>query len=316
MFESGQKCEARFGGKNKYYGGTIVKSNGDGTYEIKYDDGDTEKRVVAALIRSSGGGSGGGGGGADAGSTKPTLGAPRGDMLSRLNAAANSVDDRVPDGSQTAALAKDAAEMASPNPASAFAAAAAALAADDDVADEGSLQSQPNPAEAVPPRGDASINSPLAAAAAAVAEGDGELVGVSPEESNRAAEEIQSLSAENEKLTSERQQQEETIEGLRGELRVLEDRYKRSIDEITRERALLAERRRVDPSRDPKLKKALDSLVLLREAPTTWDRLRASVFHKCKCTDATRFYFCGTTRACLPPTHVPLLLSVLIHRCD
>ena len=51
-FEAGQRIEARFGGKSKYYGGTIVKANGDGTYEIKYDDGDSEKRVAEDLVRS------------------------------------------------------------------------------------------------------------------------------------------------------------------------------------------------------------------------------------------------------------------------
>ena len=44
-FSAGEKIEARFGGKNKFYGGRIVKDNGDGTYEVHYDDGDVEKEV-------------------------------------------------------------------------------------------------------------------------------------------------------------------------------------------------------------------------------------------------------------------------------
>jgi hypothetical protein len=44
-FEVGQRIEARFGGKNKFYLGNIVKDNGDGYYEVRYDDGDVEKAV-------------------------------------------------------------------------------------------------------------------------------------------------------------------------------------------------------------------------------------------------------------------------------
>ena len=42
----GQCVEARFGGKNKWYGGVIIKDNGDGTYGVRYDDGDSELAVV------------------------------------------------------------------------------------------------------------------------------------------------------------------------------------------------------------------------------------------------------------------------------
>ena len=52
VYEPGQRCEARFAGKSKYYGGTIVRYNCDSTYEIEYDDGNSEKRVAAALIRT------------------------------------------------------------------------------------------------------------------------------------------------------------------------------------------------------------------------------------------------------------------------
>ena len=54
-FVDGQKVDARFRGKAKYFPGTIMKDNGDGTYEIRYDDGDTEKQVKESLIRSAGG---------------------------------------------------------------------------------------------------------------------------------------------------------------------------------------------------------------------------------------------------------------------
>ena len=46
----GQKVEARHGGKTKHYGAVVAKANGDGTYELKYDDGDVEKAVKADLI--------------------------------------------------------------------------------------------------------------------------------------------------------------------------------------------------------------------------------------------------------------------------
>ena len=50
-FGAGDTVEARYGGKAKYYGGKIVGANGDGTFEVCYDDGDTEKAVAGALIR-------------------------------------------------------------------------------------------------------------------------------------------------------------------------------------------------------------------------------------------------------------------------
>jgi len=52
VFTKGQKIEARYGGKRRYYGGTIVRSNGDGTYEIRYEDNDVEKLVSSELIRA------------------------------------------------------------------------------------------------------------------------------------------------------------------------------------------------------------------------------------------------------------------------
>merc|ERR1719240_1559116 len=65
----GDKVEARYRGKSRYYPGRISRDRRDGTYDIDYDDGEKEQRVDKELIRSleSGGGDdtdrGGGGGG-------------------------------------------------------------------------------------------------------------------------------------------------------------------------------------------------------------------------------------------------------------
>ena len=50
-YSVGDKVEARFQGKSKYYSGSIIRCNVDGTFDIEYDDGDKERRVRAALIR-------------------------------------------------------------------------------------------------------------------------------------------------------------------------------------------------------------------------------------------------------------------------
>ena len=54
----GDKVEARYRGKSKYYPGRISRDRGDGSYDIDYDDGEKETRVAEDLIRSleSGGG--------------------------------------------------------------------------------------------------------------------------------------------------------------------------------------------------------------------------------------------------------------------
>jgi hypothetical protein len=52
VLSSGVEVEARFGGKDTWYEGKIVKKNSDGTYEIKYSDGDCEKSVSKELIRT------------------------------------------------------------------------------------------------------------------------------------------------------------------------------------------------------------------------------------------------------------------------
>lgn len=57
--QRGDKCEARYGGKSKWYPGKISRVNSDGTFDITYDDGDSERRVRASLVRAVGGNGGG-----------------------------------------------------------------------------------------------------------------------------------------------------------------------------------------------------------------------------------------------------------------
>jgi len=52
-FGKGQRIEARFRGKQKYYSGRITRVHADGSYDIDYDDGDSERRVPTNLIRHS-----------------------------------------------------------------------------------------------------------------------------------------------------------------------------------------------------------------------------------------------------------------------
>ncbi|GMI52396.1 hypothetical protein ScalyP_jg10900, partial [Parmales sp. scaly parma] len=51
-FSSGDKIEARYKGKSKYYAGKIARDNRDGTYDVDYDDGEKEKDVKGNLIKS------------------------------------------------------------------------------------------------------------------------------------------------------------------------------------------------------------------------------------------------------------------------
>ena len=284
-FVDGQKVDARFRGKAKYFPGTIMKDNGDGTYEIRYDDDDTEKQVKESLIRSAGGNATAAASALDVAMSSTEGGL---DVFSKLNSAASALDAQSSAGSQTVALAQDAAEMASPDLKSAFAAAASTFAIDDDLPDSSEGQRPPNEADASGSNDSTvaknTVLSPLAAAAAAIADSvnDGDAVASDPSENVESSRDRLNLEKENKKLLLDKQHQAEQISGLRDELKVLEGRYKSAMEEITRERALLEERRRVDPSRDPKLRKALESLVLLRETPTTWDRLRSSVFQKCR----------------------------------
>ncbi|KAF0688922.1 Aste57867_19547 [Aphanomyces stellatus] len=47
----GDDVEARFGGKDAYFAGTIARVHSDGTVDIDYADGDSETRVAAKLVR-------------------------------------------------------------------------------------------------------------------------------------------------------------------------------------------------------------------------------------------------------------------------
>lgn len=47
----GTKCEANYRGKGVYYTGKVARDNHDGTYDIAYDDGEDESRVLEEHIR-------------------------------------------------------------------------------------------------------------------------------------------------------------------------------------------------------------------------------------------------------------------------
>ncbi|CAK4457513.1 unnamed protein product [Aphanomyces euteiches] len=51
-FKEGEKIEALYKGKTKYYPGVIARVRSNGTYDVDYDDGEKEKEVVAKYIRS------------------------------------------------------------------------------------------------------------------------------------------------------------------------------------------------------------------------------------------------------------------------
>ena len=60
-FREGDKVEARYRGNARAYPGRIARVNGDGTYNVDYDDGEKERGVAADLIKllESGGERGG-----------------------------------------------------------------------------------------------------------------------------------------------------------------------------------------------------------------------------------------------------------------
>ncbi len=51
----GDKIEADYRGRGKFYPGKIDRDRGDDTYDIAYDDGERETRVAKRLIRKKGG---------------------------------------------------------------------------------------------------------------------------------------------------------------------------------------------------------------------------------------------------------------------
>jgi len=48
----GDKVEARYRGRGRWYPGKIVRDRGDGTYDVNYDDGEAETRVASDMIRA------------------------------------------------------------------------------------------------------------------------------------------------------------------------------------------------------------------------------------------------------------------------
>ena len=53
----GDRVEARYRGRARAYPGRIARENGDGTYDVEYDNGDKEQGVAADLINWKGCGS-------------------------------------------------------------------------------------------------------------------------------------------------------------------------------------------------------------------------------------------------------------------
>jgi hypothetical protein len=49
--EEGMKVEGNYKGKGKWFPGKIRRDRGDGTYDINYDDGETEVRVSEDMVR-------------------------------------------------------------------------------------------------------------------------------------------------------------------------------------------------------------------------------------------------------------------------
>ena len=52
ILKVGSKIEAQYKGKSKWIAGKIIKTRSDGTYDISYDNGKSEKGVKQSLIRS------------------------------------------------------------------------------------------------------------------------------------------------------------------------------------------------------------------------------------------------------------------------
>jgi len=56
MLEVGARVTAKCDGWRKYYGGRVAAVNGDGTYEVQFDDGEVRRNVRASEIKDSKGG--------------------------------------------------------------------------------------------------------------------------------------------------------------------------------------------------------------------------------------------------------------------
>ena len=54
--QDGSKVEANYRGRGKWYPGKVTRDRGDGTFDISYDDGESEIRVKEDMIRLLGGG--------------------------------------------------------------------------------------------------------------------------------------------------------------------------------------------------------------------------------------------------------------------
>ena len=51
LLDVGQKVQSRYKGGDKWYAGVVSAANNDGTYQIFYEDGDTEARQRRELIK-------------------------------------------------------------------------------------------------------------------------------------------------------------------------------------------------------------------------------------------------------------------------
>jgi allantoicase len=60
--EEGSKIEGNYRGKGKWYTGKVTRDRRDGTFDVAYDDGESETRVDELMLRLIGGGGGRGGG--------------------------------------------------------------------------------------------------------------------------------------------------------------------------------------------------------------------------------------------------------------
>ena len=49
--EEGTKVEANYKGRGRYFAAKVRQGHGDGTYDIEYDDGETEENVKEEYIR-------------------------------------------------------------------------------------------------------------------------------------------------------------------------------------------------------------------------------------------------------------------------